>query len=348
MANSNFEKIIKQFDYTIPEKLIAQKPASPRENAKLLVFNKRTNNIKLDIFKNLVNYLPEKSVLVFNKTKVIPARLIAVKPSGGKVELLFVKRHKDKLIFLANKKIDISSVIKLDEKNYFTVEEKKENKYFLKPSFSCKKIFNILENYGKTPIPPYIKSSDLDEEELKKEYQAVFAKIKGSVAAPTASLHFTKSLIKEIKKAGHTVCFVTLHVNLGTFATLTEKMFYEKKLHEEYFNIDSKTIDILNNAKAKKNPIIAVGTTVARTLESAVNNEKKLTKNNGSTNLFIDEKYKLKFTDSIITNFHVPKSSLLMLVASFIGRKKLLELYEHAILHNFRFFSFGDGMIILR
>ena len=343
----NFEQAIKKFNYSFPQELIAQSPANPRDSAKLLVYKKNLNKIQIDTFKNLTSYLPPKSVLVFNKTRVIPARLVVKKSTGGTVEILYIKHDLENIYVLSNRSLRPKNKLLLNNEMYFDVIEKLEKEYVLKPNFKTTKIIAVLERYGKTPLPPYIKHSTLSEKEIKSEYQTIFAQKKGSVAAPTASLHFTNSLLKKIKNAGHTVCFITLHVNLGTFAPLTTKQFDDKKLHEEWFEIDKKTKLILNNAKQNNRKIISVGTTVTRTLESSVNKDGKISKLYGTTNLFIDEDYKLKFVDAIITNFHVPKSSLLMLVASFTGRKKIFELYNIGIDNRMRLFSFGDGMLII-
>lgn len=340
-----FKKLLQQYDYKIPDSFIAQNPASPRDSAKLLVYDRKANKTQIDTFKNLVRYLPKNSVLVFNKTKVIPARIVAHKPTGGKVELLFIRKTKSQLVFLANKKLEVGLKITAG-KYFFIVQEKLEKEYSLTPSFPIENYSQILESIGITPLPPYIKHTNLTEKKLRIEYQTIFAKEKGSVAAPTASLHFTKALLKKIEKAGHKIYFVTLHVNLGTFSPLEEKQVKEKKLHEEYYEIDRKTAKELNIAKKLGYPIIAVGTTVVRTLESAANNTKELKKLYGTSHLFLTENSKLQFVESVITNFHVPKSSLLMLVAAFLGRKKLFALYETAQKENFRFFSFGDGMFI--
>lgn len=345
MEKSKFEDLLEKYDYSLPERFIAQSPASPRDSAKLLIYNRRTDNIETDTFKNLVKYLPENSVLVFNNTKVIPARLHVKKHTGGNVEILFLEQNENSIKVLANKKLDKDSTLYLDEHITFKVLEKIENEYVLLPSFPIQDLFSVLDTHGTTPIPPYIKHNSQNEKTLRKEYQTVFAKDAGSVAAPTASLHFTNNLMKEVEKAGHSIYFVTLHVNLGTFSKLTEKHVDEGRLHKEYFEIDGKTLQALNAEKENGKNIIAVGTTVVRTLESSVN-KKLLQKESGTTDLFITEDYTLKFVDSVITNFHVPKSSLLMLIASFIGRKKLLELYSFAQKNNFRFFSFGDGMLI--
>lgn len=346
MAKSKFENILEEYDYDLPESFIAQKPANPRDSAKLLVYDKFTDKITLDTYRNLTKYLPENSILVFNQTKVIPARLHTIKPTGGRVELLFLEKEGKNIKVLANTKLTTGMHLSLNDTISFTVLEKQDAKYLLQPSFSISELFEVLEKYGTTPIPPYIKNNNQSENKLRQEYQTVFAKEKGSVAAPTASLHFTKELLEAIKAAGHDICFITLHVNLGTFAKLTEEQIKTKILHEEYYEISSDVAQILNSAKKDKRKIIPVGTTVVRTLESSVNKDGLLEKLTGTTNLFITEDYKLQFVDSVITNFHVPKSSLLMLIASFIGRQKLFEIYEIAKKQNFKFFSFGDGMYI--
>jgi S-adenosylmethionine:tRNA ribosyltransferase-isomerase len=413
----DFEKFLKFYDYSLPSELIARKPATPRDSAKLLVYprtkkslyfikknlgidnkNKQTKDnftgigegvykrkikeIFFDRFSNLAKYLPEKAVLVLNDTKVLPARLIVKKETGGLARILYVGKKSGLLEFLSDRNLNIGSKISVNlpphlilknnknllkknknidnckvysknnircggEKLFFIVKEKVGSHYFLKPSFPISKIFEVLEKHGITPIPPYIKNSPLSEKELRKEYQTIFAAEKGSVAAPTASLHFTKRLLNKIKKSGRKIVFVTLHVNLGTFSPLSEEFFRKSKLHTEYYEISKESAKVLNKAKKKKFPIIAVGTTVVRALESAAIKGGKLGKLRGETDIFIKEGYKFKFVDGLITNFHVPKSSLLMLVSAFVGRRKLLELYKKAISKKFRFFSFGDGMLIL-
>ncbi len=355
MKNKKFEKFLKLYDYSLPSELIAKKPASPRDSAKLLVYKRKTNQAFFDTFKNLGKYLSKNSVLVLNDTRVLPARLVVKKPTGGLARILYIDKNKNLLEFLSDRNLDIGSKIEINPKIFFIVKNKVGGHYFLKPSFSINKTFEILEKYGITPIPPYIKNVPLSEKQLRKEYQTVFAENKGSVAAPTASLHFTKRLLREIQKAGHKIIYITLHVNLGTFAPLTEENLKKLKLHTEYYEISKRSTEILNKAKKDSAPIIAVGTTVVRALESAVNNHSLsretrancLKKLNGETNIFIKEGYKFKFVDGLITNFHVPKSSLLMLVSALVGRKLLLNLYKKAISKKFRFFSFGDGMLII-
>jgi S-adenosylmethionine:tRNA ribosyltransferase-isomerase len=347
----DLEKILQKYNYFVPKELIAQKPAQPRDSAKLLIYNRKTKEIKFDTFYNLEKYLPEKSLLIFNNTKVLPAYLTLKKETQGKVNVLYIRTTWDNLIeVMADRKIKINSKLILSKKISFTAKKQNGKYYYLKPSFDIKNLFKVLEKYGRAPLPPYIKNSPLSEKQKKEQYQTVFAKIKGSVAAPTASLHFTKRLLKKLKKSQIKTAFITLHVGLGTFAPLTKENLQSKKLHEEFFSINKKTADLINKAKSKGFLVIAVGTTVVRALESAAlvkNKSPKIKKQSKKTSLFIQEGYKFKIVDGIITNFHVPKSSLIMLVSAFVGRKKLLELYNLAIKNKFRFFSFGDGMLIL-
>jgi len=352
-----FNSLLSKFDYRLPPALIAQAPAQPRDSARLLVYNKRNKKIRFDTFANIGKYLPKNSVLVFNQTKVWPARLVMQKSTGGKAELLYIGHDKKHIKCLANRKLALGSTLaivgpffKTRSRGFGRLEFEVKNHdgryYFLRPNFPAEKITDVLKAYGITPLPPYIKHSPLTEKQKRKEYQTVFAKAGLSVAAPTASLHFTKLLLAKLKQQGIDIKFVQLDVGLGTFAPLKEENLKKGKLHNEFYNINRKTSEFLNLSKQQGRPIIAVGTTVARTLESAVKN-RQLKKLQGNTDLFIREKYNFQFIDGIITNFHVPKSSLIMLISAFVGRKKLLMLYKKAIKKRYRFFSFGDGMLIL-
>lgn len=348
------DKFLKKYDYAFPEELIAQKPASPRDSARLLVYERSSGRMRYDVFLNLAGYLPAGSVLVFNKTKVLPARLEVLKPTGGKARIIYLRTEGDLIKVMSDRKIDIDSTLKLTEKISFKVIHQEEKFYFLKPSFPITGLFKVLEKYGITPIPPYIKNSPLKEKELRKKYQTVFAEDKGSVAAPTASLHFSDKLLAKLKKSGISVRFVTLHVGLGTFAPLTEENLKSGKLHEEYYEIRRKDAEFLNKAKYSGAKIIAVGTTVTRALESASENSGRLEGLSGQTDIFIREGYRFRFVDALITNFHVPKSSLMMLVSAFLserskeaGRERILAVYKEAVKRKFRLFSFGDGMLIL-
>lgn len=337
-----FEKLLEQYNYKLPENLIALEPASPRDHAKLLTYNKETEQANHDIFLNLPKYLPPNSVLVFNKTKVIPSRIPVTKSTGAKLFLTYVETVDDTIRVMATKQLFEGNILHINSKLYFTVVVD-EAKYFrLKPSFPISDLYYVLNRYGKTQLPPYLIESPLSEHQLRNKYQAVFAKTTGSIAAPTASLHFTNRLINKLKKKGIKIEYVTLHVNLGTFAYLTEEHVKNKKLHEEYYEIDSQTMKRLKKYRTEKKRLIAVGTTVVRTLESmAVTNQTI-----GTTDLFVKEPYDFKFTDGMITNFHVPKSSLLMLVGAFVGRTKVLDIYNQAIQNKYRFYSFGDGMLL--
>ncbi len=337
---------LSDYSFDFPKNLIATRPAHPRDSAKLLVYDRRSKKTFFDTFLNLPKYLPQNAVIVFNQTKVIPARLIAQKPSGGKVEILYLDRSKKTIHALLNKKVETGTTLSLTKQLSFSVIKKLDKGYELRPSFPLSKLDSVLNRYGKTPLPPYIKDSPLSEKRLREEYQTIFSKTKGSVAAPTASLHFSKRLLQKLKQAGIQIEFVTLHVGLGTFAPVTSDQIKQKRLHKEFYEIDKKTAARLNQAKKEQRPIIAVGTTVIRTLESSSNTSGKLKKLNGSTDLFIQPGYKFKFINSIITNFHVPESSLLMLVSSFVNRKTILNLYKNAITKRFRLFSFGAGMLL--
>lgn len=347
MSWENFEQTLALYDYALPAHLVAQAPASPRDSAKLLVASRSSAEVHTDTFKNLATYLPKNAVLVFNETKVIPARMRLTRSTGGIAEVLYVETRGENILALSNRRITLGERLSIGNGHQFTVQGNEGKCWILKPSFPLIELAETLEQYGSTPIPPYIKKSPLSERQLRTEYQTIFAKEKGSIAAPTASLHFTDTLLADLKARGIDTAFLTLHVSLGTFAPLTEEQFTAGMLHTESYVIDKKTAAMLNDAKAAGCPIIAVGTTVTRTLESAADASGKITSLGGKTHLFIREGTAFKFVDGMITNFHVPKSSLMMLVSAFFGRERLLELYQRAINEEFRFYSFGDGMLLL-
>lgn len=334
------------YDYTLPPEYIAQEPVSPRDSAKLLVYNRKTNSITDDIFSNLAEYFPAGAVVVLNKTKVIPARFSIIKETGGKATLTYIETSAPYIRVMADRKLIVGSRLMLSRTLWFGVARQEEKYYFLLPSFPLKKLFSVFDRYGTMPIPPYIKHSPLSRVQLKKKYQTVFARINGSVAAPTASLHFTQRLLTHLKKQGIAISYITLHVGLGTFAPLTQENISNKTLHHEWYNIDRRTAALIHRAKRNGRPIIAVGTTVVRALETASDKNGRIVRPSGSTDLFIRPGYQFKCINGLVTNFHVPRSSLLMLIAAFVGRKKTLSLYRHAIAHAYRFFSFGDGMLI--
>ncbi len=344
----SFTDALRLYDYSFPEELIAQKPVSPRDSAKVLVFKRATGEIFWDTFNNIGHYLPANCVLVLNETKVIPAKLILNRKSGGKVSVLIIGREEGAVRVMANRKLIVGEVLTFsDSEDIFTVEKDAGKYWILRPSFPSKDLDPFLDRSGHMPLPPYIKHSPLTPEELKTEYQTVFASERGSIAAPTASLHFTEELLASLEKSGITIVKVTLHVHLGTFAPLTEDQWTQESLHHEHYYINASAVRLLESAKKEGRPIIAVGTTVVRTLESASDSGGRIVRPEGDTSLFIREGYTFHVVDGIITNFHVPKSSLLMLVSAFAGREKILDLYHQAIAQRFRLFSFGDGMLLL-
>jgi S-adenosylmethionine:tRNA ribosyltransferase-isomerase len=345
-STKDFHSILASYDYPLPPELLAKEPASPRDSAKLLIFDRANQSVRFDVFRNVQNYLPRDCVLVLNQTKVIPAKIMLKKQTGGTVSVLFLSKTSETITVLASGSLRPGDTLAWERYCTFSVKKRNDREAVLVPSVSIEQFLDLLRTHGETPLPPYLKDSPLKEDRRRTEYQTVFARKEGSVAAPTAGLHFTEHLLMEIEKNGRAVVSITLHVNLGTFAPLTEEQWREGKLHTEYYSIDQHTAEVLAEAKKQHRPIVAVGTTTVRALESASDGItlKNLT---GSTDLFITENYQPHFVDHLITNFHVPKSSLMMLVSAFTGRQKLLDLYQQAIGKRMRFFSFGDAMIIL-
>ncbi|MBU0731551.1 tRNA preQ1(34) S-adenosylmethionine ribosyltransferase-isomerase QueA [Patescibacteria group bacterium] len=342
---------VKNFDFNLPQSLIAQKPVSPRDRSRFLVCRRGPQitqigqisqmglRITHDYFYNLGEYLKKGDVLVLNDTKVIPARLYGKKETGGQIEI-FLLENTEKNIWtcMIKGRVREGMIVNLAKGFQGEVKEKKDDYYFVE--FNKKNITSI----GETPTPPYIKKkSRLDR------YQTVYAKQTGSVAAPTAGLHFTPRLMKKLQQQGVEILYVTLHVGLGTFAPIRVEDVKDIKLHKEYFSVKKSVIQKINKAKKEKRRIISVGTTSTRTLESLpVKNGKIVEKeyNNLSTNIFISPGYKFKVVDGLITNFHLPKSSLIMLVAAFYGLPQTKKAYQEAIKKKYRFYSFGDAMFI--
>ncbi|MDE6586518.1 MAG: tRNA preQ1(34) S-adenosylmethionine ribosyltransferase-isomerase QueA [Clostridia bacterium] len=334
------------FFYDLPEELIAQTPAEPRDSSRLLVYDRNTGGVKHEIFKNVIDYLRAGDVLVVNNTKVLPARLFAHTQNGGAVEVLLLKRlDKDKweVLVKPGKKCTVGKRLTVSEELSLTVED-------ITPSgerivkFEYNGVFEeLLEKLGTMPLPPYIKAKLKN----KDRYQTVYAKTDGSAAAPTAGLHFTPELLEKIKAKGVTVAEVLLHVGLGTFRPVKEDIITDHKMHSEYFEIDEHAADVINAAKREGRRVIAVGTTSVRTLESAAGEDGFINPQKGNTQIFIYSPYKFKCVDALITNFHLPESTLIMLVAALTGREKVLSLYETAVKEKYRFFSFGDAMMIV-
>ncbi|MFA6081323.1 MAG: tRNA preQ1(34) S-adenosylmethionine ribosyltransferase-isomerase QueA [Patescibacteria group bacterium] len=357
------------YDYLLPEKNLALSPSVPRDSSKLFVYDTKSDEIIFDHFYNLSKYIPSNSFMVLNNTKVLPARVTMKKESGGKVVLLFLVNEltgSRVIRSLTDRKINVGEKIYFDKENYLKIIAQKENIFDLRLNFSREHLFELLNKYGTMPIPPYLKKSPLKRDELLQKYQTIFAKTDGSSAAPTASLHFTDNVFNKLDKKGIKKLFVTLHVGLGTFAPITDDNIKQKKLHEEYYEIDGETLQSIDRLKQEGKKLVAVGTTVVRTLETEVRyrnflsqrgplhpeSEKNLVPSPlKQTNLFIFPHYDFKMVDVMVTNFHLPKSSLMMLVEAFLQykgtKRRLVELYNIAIKEDFRFYSFGDVMMIL-
>jgi len=347
------------FDYNLPEASIAQTPVEPRDSSRLLVLHRDTGEVEHRIFRDVSDYLRAGDLLVVNQTRVIPARIYARKETGGRVELLLLRRR-DELTWEAlvggkglrvGKKVllesdDSSRRDKWESPTSGDVGVRAEIIEILDGSERVIKFSEPIEPYfskvGNVPLPPYIHEK-LDDPE---RYQTVYAREPGSAAAPTAGLHFTPRLLEELQVKGVKIAYVTLHVGLDTFAPVTEENPEEHTIHSEWCELSQETAELINQTKGSGGRVIAVGTTAVRTLESAVGQDGILSYV-GPTSLFILPGYQFQVVDALITNFHLPKSSLIMLVSAFAGRVKILETYETAIQEGYRFYSFGDAMLIL-
>ncbi len=340
---------LSEFDFNLPKNLIAQKPASPRDASRLMVLNREKQLIFHDRFYNLEKYLRRGDVLVLNNSKVLPARLIGRKKTGGKVEILLLRQISSAgwecLVGFVPVVKQVGLKIKFSHGLDGEILKRVGDTAVIKFNLSGAKLMEQILKIGQPPTPPYIKVKGQNLK-VKSWYQTVYAKCLGSVAAPTAGMHFTKKLLAKLKKMGVQIEYVTLHVGLGTFQPVKVDDITKHKIHSEYFELDKKTAERLNDAKRNGQRIIACGTTTVRVLESCVQNG-KLRAKNSETNIFIYPGYKFKFIDALLTNFHVPKSTLIMLVAAFAGKKFVDRAYQAAIQKKYRFYSFGDAMLIL-
>ena len=338
---------VKDFRYDLPQELIAQDPLEDRSSSRLLVLDKDTGEITHKHFYDIIDYLDEGDCLVLNETKVIPARLMGVKKdTGAAVEILLLKR-KSKTVWEClvkpGKKCRVGAVIEFGEGLLTgTVSDIVEegNRII---EFEFDGIFEeILDKLGTMPLPPYITHTLKD----RNRYQTVYAKNDGSAAAPTAGLHFTKELLKDIEDKGVKLAKVTLHVGLGTFRPVKVSDVRQHHMHSEFFQVSKEAADIINSTRANGKRVICVGTTSTRTVESASDDKGYLKETSGWTDIFIYPGYKFKVLDALITNFHLPESTLVMLVSALAGREKVLHAYEEAVKEKYRFFSFGDAMFI--
>lgn len=351
--------MVSDFNYNLPEELIAQSPVSPRDHSRLLVVHHKTNRLEHRRFFNIVDYLNKGDVLIINDSKVIPARLQGKKRSGGSVEVFLSKQvmtksqDKKKEIWeclIKGKRIGKGTEIIFSSNFKAIVEEKINDVWLVSFNIAGEKFKKALDQYGQTPLPPYIQARSSN---TKNQYQTVYAddSKKGSVAAPTAGLHFTPRLLRQLKKKGVIIKTITLHVGLGTFLPIRVSDPKKHQMHAEWVTVSKETKKEIQAARKRKNKVIAVGTTSARSLEAAFKDSNKKnfyqTDFNSFVDIFIYPPYKFKAIDGLITNFHLPKSTLLMLVSALVGRKKILQVYEEAIKEKYRFFSFGDAMLII-
>lgn len=337
---------VSEFNYELPEKLIAQHPYDKRDEARLMILDKENKKTEDKVFKDIIDYLKPGDCLVINNTKVIPARLYGKKDTGANVEFLLLKRIEGdfwEVMVRPGNKLKPGSIAYFGDgilkAEILEVLEGGNRKV----KFEYDGIFNeILDQIGLMPLPPYIKAA-LEE---KNKYQTVYAKYEGSAAAPTAGLHFTEELLEKIKQKGIEIANVTLHVGIGTFRPVKVENIEEHSMHSEHYYIKSEDVEKINKAKQSGNRVIAVGTTSCRVLESVADENGLLKEVEGDTNIFIYPGYKFKCIDALITNFHLPESTLIMLVSSLAGKEFTMKAYEEAVKKEYKFFSFGDAMFI--
>lgn len=339
---------LSQFDYSLPPELIAQYPAKKRTESKLMVLERSSRKIHIDKFANILSYLEPSDVLVLNETKVIPARLVGNKPSDAKVEVLLLEEvypHKWRCLVKPGRKLRVGDKIIFQEGELTgeVIEHREHGERIIEFSYEGD-FFALLDQIGKVPLPPYIKRAEIPND--KDRYQTVYAKKPGSVAAPTAGLHFTSELFTQAQRIGMEVATVNLRIGLDTFRPVEVENIKEHKIHTEFCELPERSAERINMARREGRKIVAVGTTSVRTLESFYENG-RVQSGKKRTDLFIYPGYEFKVVDKMITNFHLPKSTLLMLVSAFAGREFILEAYQKAIKENFRFYSYGDAMLIL-
>jgi S-adenosylmethionine:tRNA ribosyltransferase-isomerase len=338
---------LKDFYFDLPEELIAQHPMENRDQCRLMVLDKKSRELEHKKFRDILDYLVEGDCLVLNDTRVLPARLLGHKEgTGGKMEFLLLKRLEGDLwetLVKPGKKAQIGAkfVFGNGELTAEVISIAEEGNRVVR--FTYTGIFeNVLDKLGQMPLPPYI----TEKLEDKEQYQTVYSKEEGSAAAPTAGLHFTKELLEDIEKKGIKIAFLTLHVGLGTFRPVKVDNPEEHHMHSEYFSLSKETADVINNTKKNGGRVISVGTTSTRTLETIADKKGELSEKSGWTDIFIYPGYKYKVVDALITNFHLPESTLLMLVSALSNRDFIMQAYDIAVKEQYRFFSFGDAMFI--
>lgn len=348
--------LLSEYDYDLPEELIAQMPADKRDNSRMMVLNRKDRTISHKHFYNIVDFIDKDTLLVMNNTKVLPARLIGHKDTGAKIEVFLLKQAEQRLrlwdvLIKPSKRIKPDTIIKIsDELSVRAIKRLEENgEWLVELIYDDDNILDVLHRNGNIPLPPYIERK-MANDDLKKldfeRYQTVYAKDEGSVAAPTAGLHFTQEILQNLQDKGVEIAYVTLNVGLGTFRPVQCENVLEHKMHSETFEISEKAAEQINRAKKEGKKIIAVGTTTVRTLETAFQKFGCIKPCQDHSELFIYPPYEFKVIDNLITNFHLPKSTLLMLVSALAGKDFIFEAYKEAIENKYRFFSYGDCMFI--
>lgn len=345
--------LLSEFDYQLPEELIAQRPSDKRENSKMLVLNRGEHKILHKHFYDIVDLIDDNCILILNNTKVIPARLYGYKDTGAKIEVFLLKEkdnHNWEVLIKPSKRVKVGTIVKIsDELSCEVLESLPDDGKWLVKMIYDGDIFEILHRVGNIPLPPYIERK-MSNEELKKldfeRYQTVYAKDEGSVAAPTAGLHFTQEILEKLKNKGVQIGYVTLNVGIGTFRPVKCENVLDHKMDSEAFEISEETANLINKAKSEGKNLIAVGTTTVRTLETAFQQFGEIKACKSASELFIYPPYEFKVVDKLITNFHLPKSTLLMLVSALAGKDFIFEAYNEAIKEKYRFYSYGDCMFI--
>lgn len=345
--------LLSEFNYKLPEELIAQRPSDKRDNSRMMVLNRDEHKILHKHFYDIVDLINDDCVLILNNTKVIPARLYGFKETGAKIEVFLLKERENKtweVLIKPSKRVKVGTVIKVsDELSVEVLEPLPDDGKWLVRMIYEGDILDILHRVGNIPLPPYIERK-MTNEELRKldfeRYQTVYAKDEGSVAAPTAGLHFTQEVLQKLQDKGVQVGYVTLNVGIGTFRPVKCENVLEHKMDSEAFEITQETADLINRAKAEGKKVVAVGTTTVRTLETAFKQFGEIKACKSASELFIYPPYEFKVVDKLITNFHLPKSTLLMLVSALATKDFIFEAYEEAIKEKYRFYSYGDCMFI--
>lgn len=338
---------VADFDYYLPEELIAQEPVEPRDASRLLVLHRRSGRLEHRVFRDIIHYLDPRDVLVVNDTRVLPARLFGARQdTGGKVEILLLRRLSPRqweVLVKPGRRARPGTWLQFGEGLLEAEVKSTTDSGGRIVQFKYNGVFEeILDKLGHVPLPPYIRRELRDEE----RYQTVYARVEGSAAAPTAGLHFTPELLDAIRKKGTTITAITLHVGLGTFRPVKTEVVEEHRMHAEYYVLEGKAVKAIEAARRAGGRVIAVGTTSTRALEAVAQRYGKLQPASGWTDIFIYPGYQFKVVDGLITNFHLPRSTLLMLVSALAGREQILQAYQEAIREKYRFFSFGDAMFI--